>query len=33
VGEDEATRIVEEAAARGTAMHKILERYVGEEGI
>ena len=26
VGEDEATRIVEEAAARGTAMHKILER-------
>ena len=32
VGEAEATRIVEEAAARGTAMHKILERYVGEEG-
>jgi genome maintenance exonuclease 1 len=23
---------VDEAAARGTAMHKILERYVGEEG-
>ena len=32
VGEDNATRIVDEAAARGTAMHKILERYVGEEG-
>ena len=32
VGEDNATRIVNEAAARGTAMHKILERYVGEEG-
>ena len=32
VGEDNATRIVTEAAARGTAMHKILERYIGEEG-
>ena len=32
VGEASATRIVDEAAARGTAMHKILERYVGEEG-
>ena len=32
VGEAEATRIVDEAGARGTAMHKILERYVGEEG-
>ena len=32
VGEDVATRIVDEAAARGTAMHKILERYIGEEG-
>ena len=32
VGEENATRIVDEAAARGTAMHKILERYVGEEG-
>ena len=32
VGEDEATKIVEEAAARGTAMHKILERYVDESG-
>ena len=32
VGEENATRIVDEAGARGTAMHKILERYVGEEG-
>ena len=32
VGEDNATRIVDEAAARGTAMHKILERYIGEQG-
>ena len=32
VGEANATRIVDEAAARGTAMHKILERYIGEEG-
>ena len=32
IGEDEATRIVDEAAARGTAMHKILERYIGEQG-
>ena len=32
VGEEAATRIVDEAAARGTAMHKILERYVGEQG-
>ena len=32
VGEEAATRIVDEAAARGTAMHKILERYIGEEG-
>ena len=32
IGEASATRIVDEAAARGTAMHKILERYVGEEG-
>jgi len=31
-GEENATRIVDEAAARGTAMHKILERYIGEEG-
>ena len=32
VGEDSATRIVDEAAARGTAMHKILEKYVLGEG-
>ena len=32
VGEDSATRIVDEAAARGTAMHKILEKYILEEG-
>ena len=32
MGEENATRIVDEAAARGTAMHKILERYIGEEG-
>ena len=29
VGESTALKITEEAAARGTAMHKILERYVG----
>ena len=27
-GEEVATRIVDEAAARGTAMHKILEKYI-----
>ena len=32
VGEDSATRIVDEAAARGTAMHKILEKYILQEG-
>jgi len=32
VGEAEATRIVDESAARGTAMHKILEKYVLGEG-
>ena len=32
VGEATALKITEEAAARGTAMHKILERYVGESG-
>ena len=32
VGEDNATRIVDESAARGTAMHKILEKYVLDEG-
>ena len=31
-GEEIATRIVEESAARGTAMHKILEKYILEEG-
>jgi len=31
-GEVEATRIVDEAAARGTAMHKILEKYIDESG-
>ena len=28
MGEENATRIVDEAAARGTAMHKILENYI-----
>jgi hypothetical protein len=28
-GEAEATRIVDESASRGTAMHKILEKYMG----
>ena len=32
VGEDSAARIVDEAAARGTAMHKILEKYILQEG-
>ena len=32
VGEDNAARIVDESAARGTAMHKILEKYVLGEG-
>ena len=31
-GEENATRIVDEAAARGTAMHKILEEYIDESG-
>jgi len=31
-GEIVATRIVDEAAARGTAMHKILEKYIDESG-
>ena len=31
-GEAEATRIVDESGARGTAMHKILEMYVLEQG-
>ena len=32
IGEASATRIVDEAAARGTAMHKILENYILKEG-
>ena len=32
MGEDTATRIVDEAAARGTAMHKILEKYIDSSG-
>jgi len=32
VGEANAVKIVDEAAARGTAMHKILERYIDESG-
>ena len=32
MGEDNATRIVDESAARGTAMHKILEMYILEKG-
>ena len=31
-GEIEATRIVDSSAARGTAMHKILEKYILEDG-
>ena len=32
MGEDTATRIVDEAAASGTAMHKILEKYIDSSG-
>ena len=32
MGEENATRIVDESASRGTAMHKILEKYILEEG-
>ena len=32
MGEENAARIVDESAARGTAMHKILEKYVLEQG-
>ena len=32
IGEAEATRIVDQSGARGTAMHKILEKYILEEG-
>ena len=31
-GEAEATRIVDQAGARGTAMHKILEMYILKQG-
>jgi hypothetical protein len=31
-GELEATRIVDESGARGTAMHKILEEYIKGDG-
>ena len=32
MGEENATRIVDQAGARGTAMHKILEKYILEQG-
>ena len=32
VGDAEATRIVDTAGARGTAMHKILEKYILKDG-
>ena len=32
IGEAAATRIVDEAGIRGTAMHKILENYILKEG-
>ena len=32
IGEDAAEKIVSESAARGTAMHKILEKYILEQG-
>ena len=32
IGDENATRIVDESAARGTAMHKILEKYILEQG-
>ena len=32
VGENQATRIVDDAATRGTAMHKILEEYIQGQG-
>ena len=31
-GEEEATRIVDQAGARGTAMHKILEMFILKQG-
>ena len=33
VGEDTAAKITAESANRGTAMHKILEKYILEEGL
>ena len=32
VGEETAAKITEESSSRGTAMHKILEKYILEEG-
>ena len=32
IGEEAATRIVDESGARGTAMHKILEKYILDQG-
>ena len=32
MGEENAARIVDESASRGTAMHKILEMYILEKG-
>ena len=32
IGEETATRIVDESGARGTAMHKILEKYILDQG-
>ena len=32
VGNEEATRIVDDAGTRGTAMHKILEEYIQGQG-
>jgi hypothetical protein len=32
VGEDQAARIVDTAGARGTAMHKIFEKYILKDG-
>ena len=32
VGNEEATRIVDDAGNRGTAMHKILEEYIQGQG-
>ena len=32
IGESAAEKVVSESAARGTAMHKILEKYILEQG-